>query len=90
MSAEHSVDAVVAETTIRFLSPLHFDDEFEVTIAVGRMGETSLMLELAIERGGERCAEGELRYVFIEPGGGAKKRIPDPVRKALEPYTQVI
>ena len=47
------------------------------------MGDSSMVLALAIDRDGERCTEGSLRYVFIEAGGGSKAPIPEPVRSAL-------
>jgi acyl-CoA thioesterase FadM len=37
-------------------------------------------------RDGETAAEGELRYVFIESGGGAKQAIPDQIRDRLSSY----
>ena len=87
--ANEGVDAVVAEATVRYLSPLRFDDEFELLATVGKLGDSSMIVELAIERDAERCAEGEIRYVFIEPGSSTKARIPDSLRKALEPYAAV-
>jgi acyl-CoA thioester hydrolase len=80
------VDMVVAEATIRYLAPLRFDDEFEVVARVTRLGETSMITELVIEQGGEPAAEGELRHVFIETGGGAKAPIPPAIRAGLERY----
>ena len=53
----------------------------------GRLGDTSMTTELVIEDGGEPAAEGELRHVFIETGGGAKAPIPDRIRdRALADY----
>jgi len=83
----HGVDAVVAEANVRYLRPLRFDEEFEIEVSVERMGDSSMVLALAIERGGERCTEGSLRYVFIEPGGGPKATIPEPLRVAFAPFT---
>jgi acyl-CoA thioester hydrolase len=80
------VDMVVAEATIRYLAPLRFDDEFEVVARVARLGETSMTTELVIEQGGEPSAEGVLRHVFIEAGGGAKAPIPDAIRAGLGRY----
>ena len=80
------VDMVVAEATIRYLAPLRFDDEFEVVARVTRLGETSMITELVVEQGGEPAAEGELRHVFIEAGGGAKAPIPAAIRAGLERY----
>jgi acyl-CoA thioester hydrolase len=80
------VDMVVAEATIRYLAPLRFDDEVEVVARVTRLGDTSMATELVIEDGGEPAAEGELRHVFIETGGGATAPIPDPIRAGLARY----
>ena len=82
----HGVDAVVAEANVRYLKPLHFDDEFEIETGVEHMGDSSMVLTLAINRAGERCTEGTLRYVFIEAGGGPKATIPGTLRNAFEPY----
>jgi acyl-CoA thioester hydrolase len=84
---EAGVDMVVAEATIRYLAPLRFDDEVEVVARVTRLGETSMTTQLAIEDGGEPAAQGELRHVFIETGGGAKQPIPDQIRDRLSAYS---
>jgi acyl-CoA thioester hydrolase len=80
------VDMVVGEATIRYLAPLRFDDEFEVVARVTRLGDTSMTTELVIESGGEPAAEGELRHVFIESGGGPKAPIPEAIRTGLRAY----
>jgi acyl-CoA thioester hydrolase len=83
------VDMVVAEARILYRSPLRFDDEFEARVEIGRLGETSMTAELLLARDGEPCAEGELRYVFIESGGGSKAPIPEPIRDGLARYQAV-
>jgi acyl-CoA thioester hydrolase len=80
------VDMVVAEATIRYLAPLRFDDEFEAVARVTRLGETSMTTEIVLEQGGEPSAEGELRHVFIEAGGGGTAQIPAAIREGLERY----
>jgi acyl-CoA thioester hydrolase len=82
---EAGADVVVAEARVRYLGPLRFDDEFEVVARLTRLGETSMTTELMVERGGEPVAEGELRHVFIAPGGG-KAPIPEAVRAGLERF----
>ena len=82
----YGVDAVVAEANVRYLRPLRFDEEFEIETGVEHMGDSSMVLSLAINRAGERCTEGTLRYVFIEAGGGAKATIPGALREAFVPY----
>jgi acyl-CoA thioester hydrolase len=79
-------DVVVAEARVRYLGPLRFDDEFEVVAQVTRLGETSITTELVVERDGAPVAEGQLRHVFIESGGGSTAAMPDPVRAGLARY----
>ncbi len=47
------------------------------------MGDSSMVLGLTIDRNGELCTEGSLRYVFIEAGGGPKATIPEGLREAF-------
>ena len=79
-------DMVVAEARIRYLAPLRFDDEIEVVARVTRLGDTSMTTEVVIEGGGEPAAEGELRHVFVESGGGSTAPIPDRIRDGLSRY----
>jgi acyl-CoA thioester hydrolase len=86
---EAGVDMVVAEARVLYRSPLRFDDEFEAQVEITRLGETSMSADLLLARDGEPCAEGELRYVFVESGGGAKAPIPEPIRAGLLRYQAV-
>lgn len=79
-------DMVVAEARVRYLAPLRFDEEFDVRVAVAKLGTTSLVSAMAIERDGDVVAEGELRHVFIAASNGEKAPIPEAVRAALERY----
>jgi acyl-CoA thioester hydrolase len=80
------VDMVVAEARIRYRAALRFDDEFEVLATIGRLGDTSMTTAIAILRGDETVAEGELRHVFIESGGGDTSPIPEAIRSGLARY----
>lgn len=82
----HGVDIVVAEVTVRYRAPLRFDDVFELRVTFGRLGTTSLLTTIAVERDGETVAEGEMRHVFTARDSGEKTAIPAPIRAALEPY----
>lgn len=81
------VDMVVAEARIRYLTPLRFDDEFDLVVRGIRVGNTSMTTELAAERDGQACAEGELRHVFLDAAEGVKTAVPDEVRDGLAPYS---
>ncbi len=79
-------DMVVAEATLRYLSPLRFDDEFDGVARIDHLGETSLVVAISLERDGEVCAEGENRYVFIRSGGGGKTAIPEQLRVEMSRF----
>jgi acyl-CoA thioester hydrolase len=81
------VDMVVAEARIRYRAPLRFDEEFEVHATVAHLDEDSMTTALVLVRDHDRVAEGEIRHVFIEAGGGPKKTIPERIRGQLERYS---
>jgi acyl-CoA thioester hydrolase len=80
------LDLVVAEVRIRYLTPLRFDDEFDVLVSVAELGKTALHTRMTAERGAETAAEGELRHVFVDEGSREKAPIPDDFRTALDAY----
>jgi acyl-CoA thioester hydrolase len=80
------VDMVVAEARIRYRAALRFDDEFEVSAAIARLGDTSMQTDVVLARDGDTVAEAELRHVFVESVGGAKAPIPEGIRSGLERY----
>jgi acyl-CoA thioester hydrolase len=81
------IDMVVAEANVRYRAPLRFDDEVELVVRGVRLGNTSMTSEVAIERSGEVCAEGELRHVFVDPARGTTAPIPESVRDGLAAYS---
>jgi acyl-CoA thioester hydrolase len=82
---DDGVDMVVAEARFSYLALLGFDDEIDLVVRTVRLGNTSMISDLAIERAGETVVEGELRHVFVG-GNGDKAPIPAPVRAGLERY----
>jgi len=83
---ELGADLVVAELNVRYRGSARFEDVLDVEAFVERLGETSVRFGFAITRedGGERLAEGALRYVAIDPATKAKRPIPGEVRSMLE------
>lgn len=86
---EAGIDMVVAEATCRYRSPARFDDELAIGLTIARLGTTSMLTAMEVDRDGERVAEGEMRHVFVELPGHAKTGIPAWVREALAPWTSV-
>ncbi len=83
---EGGVDIVVAEASIRYLSPVRFDSEVDVAVALTRLGNTAMSSHLTISEDGELRSEGDLRHVFIAADSGEKVPMPEAIRAGLEPY----
>jgi acyl-CoA thioester hydrolase len=80
---EAGADMVVAEASARYLAPARFDEELDVCVEVAHLGNTSMMVRLAVEREDRLLVEGELRYVFVEPETKQKRPMPEEIRRAL-------
>jgi acyl-CoA thioester hydrolase len=81
------LDLVVAETGARFRAPARFDDELEVTLAVERLGTTSMTSAIEIARDGRVLVEGHIVHIFVRADRvGEKSPIPAHVRRILQRY----
>jgi acyl-CoA thioester hydrolase len=83
---ERGIDAVVAETNIRFLAPARFDDELRLQAQVVRLGATALTTEIDVLRGEELLVAGWLRHVCVDTEGWSKTELPDWVRSGLRRF----
>jgi acyl-CoA thioester hydrolase len=86
--AEHGADMMLAEANVRYRGSARFDDELEIGAVVARLGSTSLTTAFTIERVEDNAllTEAELRHVFVDHEGLAKREIPPAVRAGLERY----
>lgn len=80
---ELGVDLVVAEATVRYQTPIHFDAEVDLIATVSHLGNTSIVTAIAIDSEQGRHAEGEIRHVFVKLDTTEKVRMPDRLRAAL-------
>lgn len=80
------VDMMVAEASVRYRAPVRFDEWIAVSVAVERIGETSLTTAYTVRCGEESRAGGWLRHVFVDARQFTKHQIPPAVREGLEPY----
>jgi acyl-CoA thioester hydrolase len=83
---ERGVDAVVAETNIRFRSPARFDDELRLKLQITRLGASAITTEIDVLRGEELLIEGWLRHVCVDTEGWQKTELPDWVRTGLRRF----
>jgi acyl-CoA thioester hydrolase len=79
------IDLVVAEAQIRYRASARFDDEIEIVVSITRLGDSSMTMEVLVERcaDGALLAEGSLRHVFVDPGDFQKREMPPEVREGL-------
>ena len=82
------IDLLVAEAQIRYRASARFDDEIEIVLSISRLGDSSMTMEIAVERcsDGTLLAEGSLRHVFVDPANFKKRGMPAEVRAGLEPF----
>jgi acyl-CoA thioester hydrolase len=83
---EGGTDMVVAEQRVRYLAPARFDELIDVEIAIGRLGDTSMLSTYTVARDGEVLVEGDFRHVFIDVPTKGKRSIPQDIRDALAGY----
>jgi acyl-CoA thioester hydrolase len=83
---ERGIDAVVAETNLRFLRPARYDDELALQVLVTRLGATAITTRIDIVREDEQLLSGWLRHVCVERAGWTKTAIPDWVREGLRRF----
>jgi acyl-CoA thioester hydrolase len=80
---ERGVDAVVAETHLRFQAPARYDDELQLHVRVAQLGTTAITTEIDVIRAGELLVAGWLRHVCVSTETWLKVEIPAWVRDGL-------
>ena len=70
----------------RFVAPAHYDDELRVGCRTRRLGNTSMVSELAVFRGDELLTAGELVYVHVELASRRPAPLPASLRAAIVRY----
>lgn len=69
-----------------FHRPLRYPDEFDLVLAVERVGRSSVTFGWRVERGGEVCVEGHFVVVLVGENG-KPKALPETFRKSLAEST---
>ena len=78
---------VVADTSVRYLSPARLDDLIEVTVQPVEIGRASMSLQQQAWRGDAAqptlLAEGSIRIGCVDAGTFTPRRIPNVILEAL-------
>jgi acyl-CoA thioester hydrolase len=75
---------VCAESHCRYLAAVAFPQIVTAGLRVGKLGHRSVRYEIALEREGERLAEGWFVHVFVDRATRKAVEIPAGIRVALQ------
>ena len=81
-----TVVGYVVETQCRYSKPISFPETIDAGLRVGKLGNSSVRLEIAIFRQGEddAAASGHFVHVWVDRATNKPVSIPVPIRAALE------
>ena len=74
---------VVADTSVRFLSPARLDDALQVTVRVVDAGRVTLNLDQQAWRADALLAQGSIRIGCVDAGTFRPRRIPTELLQAI-------
>jgi YbgC/YbaW family acyl-CoA thioester hydrolase len=73
----------VKKASLEYHGSARFDDQLEVALKCGRIGNSSMIFAGAIFRGDELLLECELVYVFADPASQNSRPVPDALRSLV-------
>jgi len=76
-------DWLVVKATLEYRAPARYDDELDIGVRVGRIGNSSLQFVLEMFCGENHLIDGEIVYVTVNPQTHAPLRVPDALREAI-------
>ena len=79
-------DLYVRKATLEYLGSAHYDDQLEVGIRCGRIGNSSMVLRGAVFRAEQCLVHGELVYVFADPATQTSLPVPAVLREILTAF----
>ena len=74
--SSHSVPMVIVNASCTFLLPLVYPGEVEVRMLLSDPGRTSVLSHYELRRGGELCADGAAKIVWMDPESGRPAPLP--------------
>jgi YbgC/YbaW family acyl-CoA thioester hydrolase len=79
-------DLFVRKATLEYEASARYDEQLEVGIRCGRIGNSSLVFAAAVFRGEQRLVHGELVYVFADPSTQKSRPVPSELRQLFEAF----
>jgi len=79
-------DLYVRKATVEYHGSARYDDQLEIGMRCGRIGNSSILFEGAVFRGDELLINGELVYVFADPHTQTSRPVPQSLRDVLQGF----
>lgn len=79
-------DLYVKKASVEYFSSARYDDQLEIGLRCGRIGNSSIIFDGAIFRGDTLLVTGELIYVFADTATQTSRPVPDALRDLLMAY----
>ena len=73
----HGIEALTIESHVRYLAPARFDDRLVLRARCGELRGARFRFEYAVERDGERVADGWTRHACVDASTHRPTRMPD-------------
>jgi YbgC/YbaW family acyl-CoA thioester hydrolase len=81
--ADTGGDLFVVKSLINYHGSARYDDLLDIGVKLARIGNSSMIFEIAIHKDEELLITGEVVYVFADPHTRASKRVPAVIRDAV-------
>ncbi len=79
-------DLYVRKATVEYHGSARYDDQLEIGMRCGRIGNSSILFEGAVFRGDDLLINGELVYVFADPHSQTSRPVPKGLRDVLQGF----
>jgi YbgC/YbaW family acyl-CoA thioester hydrolase len=79
-------DLYVKKATVEYHGSARLDDQLDIGLRCGRIGNSSMLFQGAIFRGDRLLITCELLYVFADPTMQTSRAVPPPMREILAGY----
>lgn len=77
------LDLFVVKATVEYHAPAYYDDELDIGVRVGRIGNSSMQFVLGIFREDAHLISGEVIYVAAHPQTRQPQTVPQAMRQLL-------
>jgi len=79
-------DLFVRKATLEYHASARYDEQLEVGVRTGRIGNSSMVIECAVFRSEQCLVSGELVYVFADPVTQTSRPVPQALRDVLQGF----